>query len=90
MFLHGCIPFLEIEVIYIFSPCCIGRGNNQSSELVPNDLFFRMIDITWLDNNFYLQTVELDPMIVDIARDYFSFVEDKRVKVVIYTFMSFS
>jgi len=49
-----------------------------------------MIDITWLDNNFYLQTVELDPMIVDIARDYFSFVEDKHVKVVIYTFMSFS
>ncbi|RZC12594.1 eEF1A lysine and N-terminal methyltransferase-like [Glycine soja] len=39
MFLHGCIPFLEIE------------------------------------------TVELDPMIVDIARDYFSFVEDKRLKV---------
>ncbi|KAG4398785.1 hypothetical protein GLYMA_08G111100v4 [Glycine max] len=39
MFLHGCIPFLEIE------------------------------------------TVELDPMIVDIARDYFSFVEDKHVKV---------
>lgn len=29
-------------------------------------------------------------MIVDIARDYFSFVEDKHVKVVIYTFMSFS
>ncbi|TKY59979.1 Methyltransferase protein 13 [Spatholobus suberectus] len=39
MFLHGCIPFFEIE------------------------------------------TVELDPVIVDIARDYFSFVEDKRLKV---------
>jgi len=48
-----------------------------------------MIDMTWFDNNFYLQTVELDPMIVDIARDYFSFVEDKRLKVVKYTFMSF-
>ncbi|XP_020215678.1 eEF1A lysine and N-terminal methyltransferase isoform X2 [Cajanus cajan] len=39
MFLHGCIPFLEIE------------------------------------------TVELDPVIVDVARDHFSFVEDKRLKV---------
>ncbi|KAJ1407277.1 S-adenosyl-L-methionine-dependent methyltransferase [Sesbania bispinosa] len=39
MFLHGCIPFLEIEA------------------------------------------VELDPVIVDVARDYFSFVEDKRLKV---------
>ncbi|KAK7359281.1 hypothetical protein VNO77_01234 [Canavalia gladiata] len=39
MFLHGCIPFLEIEA------------------------------------------VELDPIIVDIARDYFNFVEDKRLKV---------
>ncbi|KAK8470767.1 hypothetical protein PHAVU_003G050000 [Phaseolus vulgaris] len=39
MFLHGCVPFLEIE------------------------------------------TVELDPVIVDIAKDYFSFVEDKHLKV---------
>ncbi|XP_061372996.1 uncharacterized protein LOC133315400 isoform X1 [Gastrolobium bilobum] len=39
MFLHGCIPCLEIEA------------------------------------------VELDPVIVDIARDYFSLVEDKRLKV---------
>ncbi|OIW19191.1 hypothetical protein TanjilG_04934 [Lupinus angustifolius] len=39
MFLHGCMPFLEIEA------------------------------------------VELDPTIVDIARDHFSFVEDKRLKV---------
>ncbi|XP_047149283.1 eEF1A lysine and N-terminal methyltransferase-like [Vigna umbellata] len=39
MFLHGCVPFLEIE------------------------------------------TVELDPVIVDIAKDYFSFMEDERLKV---------
>ncbi|XP_027917593.1 methyltransferase-like protein 13 [Vigna unguiculata] len=39
MFLHGCVPFLEVE------------------------------------------TVELDPVIVDIAKDYFSFVEDERLKV---------
>ncbi|XP_045821203.1 eEF1A lysine and N-terminal methyltransferase [Trifolium pratense] len=39
MFLHGCIPVLEIEA------------------------------------------VELDPVIVDIAREHFSFVEDKRLKV---------
>jgi spermidine synthase len=26
--------------------------------------------------------VELDPVIVDIAREHFSFVEDKRLKVV--------
>ncbi|KAK7348729.1 hypothetical protein VNO80_23371 [Phaseolus coccineus] len=39
MFLHGCVPFLEIE------------------------------------------TVELDPVIVGIAKDYFSFVEDKHLKV---------
>jgi len=49
-----------------------------------------MINITWFDNNFYIQTVELDPVIVDIAKDYFSFVEDERLKVVKYVFLYFS
>lgn len=38
--------------------------------------------ITWFDIDLYSQAVELDPVIVDIAREYFSFVEDKRLKVV--------
>lgn len=49
-----------------------------------------MINITWFDNNFYLQTVELDPVIVDIAKEYFGFVEDKHLKVVKYVFLYFS
>lgn len=49
-----------------------------------------MINITWFDSNFYLQTVELDPVIVDIAKDYFSFMEDERLKVVKYAFLYFS
>lgn len=54
-------------------------------------VIFRMIlyDITWLDINLYPQAVELDPVIVDIAREYFSFVDDKRLKVV-NIFVSFS
>lgn len=32
----------------------------------------------------YLQAVELDPFIVDIARGYFGFAEDERLKVVKY------
>lgn len=48
-----------------------------------------LYDITWLDINLYPQAVELDPVIVDIAREYFSFVDDKRLKVV-NIFVSFS
>ena len=50
---------------------------------IQDGLFFRMIlyGIISLDVYLYLQAVELDPTIVDIARDYFSFVEDKRLKV---------
>lgn len=40
-----------------------------------------LYDITCLDVNLFLQAVELDPVIVDIARKHFSFVEDKRLKV---------
>lgn len=41
-------------------------------------------DILWLDMSSYLQAVELDPVIVDIARGYFSFIEDDRLKVIKY------
>jgi hypothetical protein len=77
MFLHRCIPVLEIEVIYIF-PVIDSLSRSNSKLFV-----FRMIlyDITCLDVNLFLQAVELDPVIVDIARKHFSFVEDKRLKV---------
>ena len=83
MFLHRCIPVLEIEVIYIFP--VMKRGVIDSLSRSNSKLFlFRMIlyDITCLDVNLFLQAVELDPVIVDIARKHFSFVEDKRLKVV--------
>lgn len=48
-------------------------------------VIFRMVlyDIIWLDISYkYPQAVELDPVVAHIAREYFSFVEDKRLKVV--------
>lgn len=41
-----------------------------------------LYDIACRDVNLCLQAVELDPVIVDIARKHFRFVEDKRLKVV--------
>lgn len=31
--------------------------------------------------NFYAQGVELDPVMLNLAKDYFGFTEDKRMKV---------
>lgn len=31
-----------------------------------------------------MKVVELDPVMLDLARQYFSFVEDDRMKVVLY------
>lgn len=67
MFLHGTIPFMHVEV---------KKGS------------FSFIMLVWLcstgnNRNFlYIQVVELDSLVLNLAREYFDFIENDRMKVI--------
>lgn len=63
MFLHACMCFLHVEVIFPLHP-------RKQGALFINCNEYKMI-----------QVVELDPMILNLARDHFDFAEDPDLKV---------
>lgn len=76
MFLHGCLPLLHIEVIFWHLPPHTKKENGNEFQLFLR-MYFKEDEETW-----YLQVVELDPTVLNLARDYFGFSEDERLQVV--------
>lgn len=93
MFLHGCLQFMQIEVIFALPPQRYVELSFKKNcfFFFNKKLMFLFIglgvDFTWWNfvMEIYLQAVELDPSMVNLAKDYFGFTEDNRLKVTNFT-----
>lgn len=98
MFLHECMPFLHVEVILHLHP----RASTPAPLPRRKDIIFiffatekinkyNLVITQWelFDGFSYQQVVELDPVILSLAKNFFGFTEDNCLKVVYQILVAF-